>query len=85
MPLVGEARPAWELIRDFIMEMGADAKYPSAWAVTRELLENTPAYEGIIMQDIGPCGAVKPEPPAEEPEEDTEKSEDSETESGDKS
>ena len=81
MPLGGEARPGWELLRDLMSAMGEKVEYPSAWAVTREILENTPAYEGITMKDIGPRGAVKPEPEPEGAEEDKE----TESESGDES
>jgi len=59
MPLGGEARPGWELLRDLLNGMGAVVDYPSAWAVTREMLENCPAYEGLTLQNIGPQGAIK--------------------------
>jgi len=66
MPLGGETRPGWEILRDMIENLGGGADYPSAWAVTREILENTPAYAGITLQDIGPGGAVPPSPEKDE-------------------
>ncbi len=66
MPLGGETRPGWELLRDILENLGAKADYPSAWSVTREILEKTPAYAGITLQDIGPQGAAPPSPEKEE-------------------
>lgn len=67
MPLGGEAKPGWEILRNIIAAMGAKVNYPSAWAVTREILEKSPAYKGIALNDIGPQGAVVPPPPEPEP------------------
>jgi len=58
MPLGGEARPGWEILRDLMKAMKFDANYTSAWAVTREMLAKTAAYAGLDIKDIGPQGAA---------------------------
>jgi predicted molibdopterin-dependent oxidoreductase YjgC len=60
MPLGGEARPGWEILRELLKAMKAEVNYPSAWAVTREMLDKTPAYSGLGIKEIGPQGALPP-------------------------
>ena len=56
IPQKGEAKPGWEILRDLLIKMGPAVKYPSAFAVTKEIFDKV--YKGLEPKDLGPQGVL---------------------------
>lgn len=61
VPALGEARPAWQVLRDLGRRLGCEDSFESAEQVADEIARVVPGYEGMTYDALGALEVTSPE------------------------